>query len=317
MKNKKSTFQCAVYMAEEGVNIYSENGRVVELLKGDFIPFIPEWRIGKRENKKLPRLECVFTNNQEVKINEGNNFFISGLFEEFYQSYTIPYFIHYILESERAKKGKATIHAAAVSKNKKGILILGKQGSGKTSITLELCRKYKYSLIGNDLVLTGLQENVGYLYGGTKIFRVRATTIKDYNKDLGDFFKSGGSDEWTQITIIEPDKIQVSTERSVVPIHAIYYVHLYPPAHDFIAKKVDRLFSRVYLYQILSEYIRGSAIIPLIGKDLRFSDYTPSLDTKSTFEKRIAFINWIINNKNYKYIAGNLTDICTFIDKNL
>lgn len=317
MKNKKSTFQCAVYMAEEGINIYSESGRVIELLKGNFIPFVPEWRIEKRENKKLLRLECVFANNQEIKIDENNNFFISGLFEEFSQAHTIPYFIHYILESERAKKGKATIHAAAVSKNKKGILILGKQGSGKTSITLELCRKHGYSLIGNDLVLTGLQDDIGYLYGGTKIFRVRATTIKDYNKDLENFFGSRYSDEWTRITVIEPDKIQVVTEMSVVPIHAIYYVHLYPPAYDFVAKEVDRLFSRVYLYQIFSEYIRGSSIIPLIGKNLRFSDYIPSLDTRDAFEKRIRFINWIINNKNYKYIAGDLTGICAFIDKNL
>lgn len=316
MKNKKSTFQCSVYMGEEGVNIYSESSRVIELLSGDFIPFIPEWRVEKREVEGLPYLECVFNDIQEVKVDE-NGFFISGLFEEFSESNTIPYFIHCILESERVNKGKTTIHAAAVSKNGKGVLILGKQGSGKTSITLELCRKRGYSLIGNDLVLAGIQGNTGYLYGGTKIFRVRATTVKNYNKDLESFFKSSSNDEWTQIAVIEPDKIQVTTEKSTVPIHAIYYVHLYPPIHDFIVKEVDKLFSRVYLYQIFSEYIRGSAITPLIGKDLRFSDYIPSLDTKSAFEKRIKFINWIINNKNYKYIAGALADISTFIDQKL
>ena len=317
MKNKKSTFQCSVYMGEESVNIYSENSRVIELLNGSFVPFIPEWRVEKREAKNSPLLESVFGNQQTIEATENGNFFISGPFVEFSQSHTVPYFIHYILESERAKKGKATIHAAAVSKNGKGILILGKQGSGKTSITLELCRKHGCSLIGNDLVLAGIQGNTGYLYGGTKIFRIRATTIKDYNRDLKSFFKSSSNDEWTQIAVIEPDKVQVLTEKLTVPIHAIYYVHLYSSDHDFIAKEVDKLFSRIYLYQIFSEYIRGSAIIPLIGKDLRFGDYIPSLDTRDAFEKRIRFINWIINNKNYKYIAGVLTDICTSIDKNL
>jgi len=317
MKNKELKFQCSVYMAEEGVNIYSESSRVIELLKGSFVPFIPEWRVEKQENKDLPRLECVFKSKHEIRTSKRGSFFISGLFEEFLQSHTIPYFIHYILESERSKKGKATIHAAAVSKNGKGILILGKQGSGKTSITLELCRKCGYSLVGNDLVLVGLQRDLGYLYGGTKIFRLRVTTIKDYNKDLKKFFKPNNNDEWTQIALIEPDKIQVLIEKSIVPIHAIYYVHLYPPDHNFVVGEVDKLFSRIYLYQIFSEYIRGSAIIPLIGEDLRFSDYIPSLDTRDAFEKRIRFINWIINNKNYKYIAGALADICTFIDKNL
>jgi len=317
MKNKKSTFQCSVYMGEEGVNIYSEDGHVVELLSGDFTPFIPEWRVEKCEAENSPSLECVFGDQQEIEANEDGSFFISGLFKEFAESHTIPYFVHYILESERAKIGKATIHAAAVSKDGKGILILGKQGSGKTSIALELCRKYGYSLIGNDLVLAGIKENVGYLYGGTKIFRIRSTTIKDYNKDLERFFKPNGNDEWTRTAIIRPEEIQVSTEKSVVPIHAVYYVHLYPLNHGFVVKEVDQLFSRIYLYQIFSEYIRGSAIIPLIGKNFRFSNYLPSLDTKNVFKKRIEFINRIINSKNYKYIAGALADICAFIDQKL
>ncbi len=317
MKNKKSKFQRAAYMAEEGVNIYSEDDRVIDLLEGDFVPFIPEWRVEKGAGRNLPSLECHFGKKQEIKTDENDNFLISGLFKEFSQSHTLPYFIHYILERERAKKGRATVHAAAVSKNGKGILILGKQGSGKTSITLELCKKYGYSLVGNDLVLAGLQKDAGYLYGGTKIFRVRATTIKDYNKDLEKFFKTNSNDEWTRIAIIRPSEIRVVAEKSVVPVQAIYYVHIYPPGHNFIAKEVDKLFSRVYLYQIFSEYIRGSAIIPLIGKDLRFSDYIPPFDTRDAFAKRIKFINWIIDNKNYKYIAGELTDICGFIDKNL
>lgn len=317
MKNKKSTFQCSAYMGEEGVNIYSEDSRIVELLSGDFTPFIPEWRIEKHETKNYPSLECVFGDQQEIEANGNSSFFISGSFEEFAESKTIPYFIHYILESERAKNGKATIHAAAVSKNGKGILILGKQGSGKTSITIELCRKYGYSLIGNDLVLVGIQKNIGYLYGGTKIFRIRATTINDYNKDLERFFKHGDNDEWTRIAIIKPEGIQVATEKSIVPIHAVYYVHLYPLNHNFVVKEVDRIFSRIYLYQIFSEYIRGSAIVPLVGKNLRFSNYLPSLDTKNAFKKRTELINWIINNKNYKYIAGALADICAFIDQNL
>lgn len=69
------------FNAEEGVNIYSESDRVFELLEGDFVPFIPGWRIEQSEGKNLPSLECVFGNVQEIKINEGN-FFISGIQEK-------------------------------------------------------------------------------------------------------------------------------------------------------------------------------------------------------------------------------------------
>lgn len=319
MRNNKSTFKCSVYVEEEGINIYSADVRVVELLRhGSFIPFIPEWRIEECEAKNKSILECVFDNENIMEIREDGNHFISGQFEDFANSHTIPYFINYILEAERAKNGKTTIHSAAVSKCGKGILLLGKQGSGKTSLVLELCRKFGYSLIGNDLTLVGIKENIAYLHGGTKVFRLRATTVNYYNLDLKRFFKPDENiDEWTQTTIINPEEIKVMTEKSIVPIQAIFYVHLYPPNYNFVVKKVDQLFSRIYLYQIFSEYIRGSAIIPLIGKDLKFSNYLPSLDNEIAFKKRIEFINWIINNKNYKYIAGSLVDICTFIDQNL
>jgi len=319
MKNKKLTFQCAIYMGEEGINIYGENARVIQLLcRGSFVPFIPEWRVEKCEAKNALSLKCVFSSQQAIEAQENGNFFISGPFKEFSEAYTAPYLIHYILESERARRGKATIHAAAVSKDGKGILILGKQGSGKTSITLELCRKYRYSLVGNDLVLAGIKENAGYLYGGTKFFRLRGTTIKNYNQDLERFFKSNEkNDEWTRIATVKPKEIRVATEKSIVPIQAIYYVHLYPSSQNFVAKEIDQLFSRVYLYQIFSEYIRGSAIVPLVGRDLKFSNYLPSLDNEAAFKKRVEFINWIINNKNYKYVAGQLADICTFINQHL
>ncbi|MFH2109402.1 MAG: hypothetical protein ABII16_03005 [Patescibacteria group bacterium] len=313
------TFQCATYMGEEGINIYGKDSRVIELLLNEsFIPFIPEWHIEKRKAKNSPSLTCIFDCKQAIEIQKNGNFSISGSFKEFSKAHTIPYLIHYILELERAKKGKATIHAAAVSKDGIGILILGKQGSGKTSITLELCRKYGFSFIGNDLILAGLKRNSGYLYGGTKIFKIRATTIKDYNKDLEQFLEATeNTDEWTNTATIKPEKIQVITEKSIVPIHAIYYVHLYQPGYEFFVKEIDQLFSRIYLYQIFSEYIRGSAITPLIGKNLKFGNYLPSLDSEASFKKRIKFINWIIRNKNYKYISGVLTDICTFIAQNL
>ncbi|MFH1896146.1 MAG: hypothetical protein ABH814_01560 [bacterium] len=319
MRNDKVTFRCAVYMGEEGINVYSNSTRISDLLRhGSFIPFIPEWQVEQCAARNAPVLKCIFGGRCVVKVRESGRFFVSGRFDDLAKAHTIPYLIHYALEAERAKKGKLTIHAAAVSKNGKGILILGKQGSGKTSITLGLCRKYGYSLVGNDLVLAGVKGNFGYLYGGTKIFRLRAATVKHYNRGLKVFFESGENcDEWTHTAVVNPEKIQVTAEKSVVPIQAVYYVHLYPPDHSFLAKEIDQLFSRVYLYQIFSEYIRGSAIIPLVGKDLKFSNYLPSLDNETAFKKRIKFINWIISNDNYKYIAGTLADICIFIDRHL
>jgi hypothetical protein len=60
MKNKESKFQRVVYMGKEGVNIYSEDNRVIDLLEGDFVPFIPEWRVEKHSGANLSNLVCHF-----------------------------------------------------------------------------------------------------------------------------------------------------------------------------------------------------------------------------------------------------------------
>ncbi len=316
MKKKKYEFLCTVHMGEESVNVFSTSSEILPLFtRGDFIFFLPEWKVDF--NKTSSRLKLFFRESPRVSIRlSRNSLHVEGGIRELRIGHTLPYLVHYILERERMKKNQMTLHAAAVSRNGRGIMILGKQGSGKTSIALELCRNYNCLLVGNDLVFAGLYKRKGYLFGGTKFFRVRETTVKYYNQDIRKFLKKK-SDEWTNIAIITPGDIGVRVEKSPVPILGVFYVHLYPPWYPFCVKKVDLRFSRVYLHQICSEYIRGSAIIPLVGKDLKYGDYLPSLDSKIFFKKRTGFIDWVIQNKNYKYIAGSLSDICHFIDKHL
>jgi hypothetical protein len=305
-------------MEQEAINVYGDEIVLSLLSRGDFIHFIPGWRLDRKKAKTESKL--IFKKNDKtiIKIYSPKKFLAQGRFEDLKRAETIPYLIHYILERERGEKGKMTIHAAAVSKQGKGILILGKQGSGKTSISLELCRNHGYSLIGNDLILAGFRDGKGSLHGGTKIFQIRETTLQDYNKDLRKFLKkkAKNEDEWTNRAAIEPKKIKVKVETEVIPIEAIYYVHLYPPKHFFVTKKVDILFSKLYLYQIFSEYIRSSVIVPLTGEKLNYGCYMPSLDNKKIFDLRTKFIEWITLHHNYRYIAGSISGICTYIDKN-
>lgn len=46
-----------------------------------------------------------------------------------------------LIEKEKQQKGIVTIHAASCSINGSGILLLGKEGSGKTSVVYKLCKE--------------------------------------------------------------------------------------------------------------------------------------------------------------------------------
>jgi hypothetical protein len=60
-----------------------------------------------------------------------------------------------LLEFKFFNKGYLLLHSGAVSKDGRGYLIVGRGGSAKTSIVMDLIRKYGYEYIGDDRVLVG------------------------------------------------------------------------------------------------------------------------------------------------------------------
>lgn len=60
-----------------------------------------------------------------------------------------------LLELKFFDKGYLLLHSAAVSKDGRGYLIVGRGGSTKTSIVMNLIRNYGYEYVGDDRVLVG------------------------------------------------------------------------------------------------------------------------------------------------------------------
>ncbi len=317
--HKDTNFLCSVYLGTEGVNIYADSKEFLHLLrKRGLYSYIPGWHVSFSKDRKNIRSTLYLRSSDTAAIRLKKRFaLVTGKTEELSYGDTIPYLIQYLTERERMKRSRFTIHGAAVAKDGNGILILGKQGSGKTSVAITLCREYGYNLVGNDLVTIGTEGNVGHLYNGTKVFRLRMSTIKHYNRDLRRFFLTStkGKDEWTTTASIRPVALGIGIQKSPVPIKKIVYVHLMnDPESILLATTPDLLFSRVYLHQNFSAYIKGAMITPLIGKSLNYCGYLPSLDNQRFHNARKKLIDWIIGNPNYKYVSGPMKRICEDID---
>jgi len=209
-----------------------------------------------------------------------------------------------------------------VSKSGRAVFLMGKRGAGKTSITLELCRKHNYKLIGNDLVLVGLKENKGYFFGGAKVFTLRFTTVKYYNTDLQKFFKKNYPNEWTNKARLLPKNLGISIEKKHPEIIKVFYVHLLNDefATLFTQKIGDKKASymgKLYLYDELSKYIRGTGIPIVYGSQFYIGDYLPSLDKPEYHKNRVRFIDWIIDEIGFYFISGSMNAICDFINQEL
>jgi len=321
-KESRQDFQCAVYMREHGINVFSNSLDMIQILsEGPFVPFIPEYHCVVKRAPTDYSLIFVESNSFSAELSENQKVLkITGSKKEITDGKTIPYMIHFMLEQQRQEKCQATLKAAGVSIGQKGILLIGKRGSGKTSISLELCRKYNYSLIGNDLVLIGFDDNGGHLLGGTKIFTLRFTSVKYYNTDLQKYFSSlKKSDEWIDKVNILPQRLGVSTEKKLIKIQGAYYVHLFdnssvPLFTKRINSSEDLYMGRLYLYEELTRYIRGGCIPVLKGFKPELANYLPSLDRQEYHEWRVRLIDWLIESLGLYYVSGSIDRICNFIN---
>lgn len=322
--DKKIKFQCAIYMGKYGINVYSNYPKTFDILRrGSFVPFIPEYHCLKTKSQSDYYIIYIENKTPSARIlNNNKTLEIKGPVKDILEAATIPFRAHFMIEQQLQKDSLFTTQGAGVSKNGRAVLLMGKRGAGKTSITLELCRKYNYKLIGNDLVLVGFKRNRGYFYGGAKIFTLRFTTVKYYNIDLQKFFKKDHQNEWTNKVRLLPKDLGISIEKKYPEIMKVFYIHLLndesaPLYIQKIGEKEASYMGRLYLYDELSRYIRGTCIPLVYSSQFYIGDYLPSLDRPEYHRNRVRFIDWIMDDIGFYFISGSMNAICDFINQKL
>jgi len=322
--DKKIKFRCAIYMGNYGINIYSNHPKIFDILrKGSFVSFIPEYRCLK--TKAQSDYSIIYIENPTSSarmLNDNKTLKIKGPLKEIMEASPIPFGAHFILEQPRQENSIFTTQGAGISKQGKAVLLMGKRGAGKTSITLELCRKYNYNLIGNDLVLVGLKKNRGHFFGGAEAYTLRFTTVKYYNTDLQKFFKKEVADEWTNRVGLLPKDLGISIEKKHPKIIKAFYVHLLNnKSVPLFIKKIEGKetlnIGRLFLYEELTRYIRGACILMLRSPSFLIGDYLPSLDKPEYHKNRVKFIDWLMEDIGFYFVSGSMDAICGFINKEM
>lgn len=309
-------------MGNYGINICSNYPKTFDILrKGSFIPYIPEYRCLKTKAQSDYSIIYIKDDTPSARIlNDGKTLEIKGSLKDILEASTIPFRAHFMLEPQRQKNSIFTTQGAGVSKKGKAFLLMGKRGAGKTSTTLELCRKYDYNLIGNDIVLVGFKRNKGYLFGGAKVFTLRFTTVKYYNTDLQKFFKEESQNEWTNKARLLPKNLGISIEKKYPQkLIKAFYIHVLndksaPLYIQRIGGKEISYMGNLYLYEELSRYIRGVCTPVIYGSQFYIGDYIPSLDKPEYHKNRVKFIDWLMEDVEFYFISGSMDAICDYIN---
>ena len=307
-------YQCSIVSAGEGVDFYSDYDLYSAFnqpaILADHLDFL---MLNKPTNSGYK----LFFYNSDVSC-------VSYLAKECHVSYpwkmmnegeTLLYAAYPLFEDQRQSKKWLTAYSAAVSMGNSGILLLGKSGAGKTSVAVDLCRRYGAKLIGNDLIILGLHGEDMVVKAGTKFLYLRYESVKKSLPDLINVFPITPVEPWLHKIKIKPEDVGVDTISTPVNIKRVYTVHVDESFTSLYVQSEQNLAAKLFLIENFSRYIKGSCLNILGGDNFMQLSFIPSYDKKEYFLFRSKLVDLVL--AKTKYISGPLNLVTNYINNNL
>jgi hypothetical protein len=201
-----------------------------------------------------------------------------------------------VLERLYEEEGKYIIESSAVSKDKKGILIYGTSGSGKTVVALSLFN-IGYEPVSNERTLINDRK----IYGGTNVFNIKEYTLSyvpiNFKEHLKKFVYS--NDYYTYL-------LNLNTNKDV-DLSLIVEVMTFPDLATITISELPKGYINMKLFESATSLIRG-VLTPLNN----FENVSDNLDTDTLAENRIKNL-FSIDVPSYR-IIGNPKNVAKAID---
>ena len=289
----------------------------------DFLEF-PELSIKKQDEFLHPDYVLRYINSNEREIKYQDHELTIKYPQNEVNCSSIIYPGYILIENKRLLTQEVTCHSACIMKDNKAILFMGRSGSGKTCLTLDMCINKGYSLMANDSTILKCEDDKLYATGGTKFVFLRYESIKRNIPYLLDAFNnrqvdsnyklSNEVDSWRKKVRVLPEDIGINPASDKVEIVKAYMVHIDENQNKLYNNPDNSLVSKLFLNEILSENVRGVKTT-FLDKNYNPCMYIPSMDTKEHFLFRKQIISNLLNNCELEYISGNINDVTEKIEK--
>lgn len=226
-----------------------------------------------------------------------------------------------LLEKVLSENNKIIVHSACVSKDDEAIYFLGRSGTGKTSVVLDLCLNKGFRLVGNDRIIIGMDDD-GKLcsYEGTKFINLRYSSIFYNCPQLLYLFDRSDIDPWLNKKCVDARDINIELESRKLQIVKTYLLHIddrQKKLYNNIANEDlgDKLRNSLFLNEFFQMGIRGM-YSTFLNKDFEFSGYLPSFDRREFYDNRVRMMDYIMNKTDFEYVSGNLEKVSEYVSDN-
>ena len=224
----------------------------------------------------------------------------------------------HLFEYKRQCTGEYVFHASAVVRDGSAIVLTGPSESGKTTIALELCRKYGFSFYANDVVLMALNAAAPHLLFGDLEIRMRLSSLREYDPDLArKIFGNAvnATHPWDFKRDVAPEDIELKSTSGCVPISQFAFVRLDRGVDQLYARCIDSSDSagQRYFHSEITSNIRGGSYSPVYSTQGTVPFFIPSLDRPALLRARIEFMESVAEKCALNRLRGRLDAVTKFI----
>lgn len=125
---------------------------------------VPGLVISEMKPGKSASLFLLEGDKKSLRFDENTSTVIlAGNANDFIDGQAVLWTSYWLMEAQRQESSLFTLHSSALKIGDKGILLLGHSGAGKTTVMLDLCRKYNGQIVSNDLTIIGHESASGRL----------------------------------------------------------------------------------------------------------------------------------------------------------
>ena len=216
---------------------------------------------------------------------------------EIEETTVLAMWLFYLSELVRQERGEYLLHASALVRDGRAIVLFGPSESGKTTTALELCLEHGFQLFANNRARVGLRDGIPRLLYGDPVFNLRRSSLQAYSESLAGRIFSNDAADAKQKRRVEPAALGVEVagpapQVAVFAFLALDAGALRAPADRLPAEITSRDAFRALssLYQEITMRVRGSAFVPIALSPRSEQFFVPSLDRPDFVRARVRFL---------------------------
>jgi hypothetical protein len=230
---------------------------------------------------------------------------------------TLPaVWLYFLAELVRQRRGEYLLHASAVARQGRAVVLFGPGESGKTICALDLCLHREFQLFANNRIRATVRDGWVHLLNGDARLNLRFSSLWRYSESLCRSVFAGPAElePWCQQKrVVDPGRLGIQVAPPGPRVAAFVWIKLDADNHNASTEEISAAISsnaafwaKADLYREMSELIRGVKFIPLVeGRGFQ-EIFVPSLDNPELVAGRINFLNTLFETARVARIRAPL-----------